>query len=199
MSHYAHRVACGFVEYCYQRYYNTIECSSPELLRDGSLQDYDSLVRVNPNLVWTISAMDLNKVKRLADNTNSRRFLLDVEMYRMGDMYDVPSLKKQAAHRLEWRLYEYSCARGSPGPILGLIAPVYEYTGSDRNILRRLLFRGLKSFRKSIWQHEASRSTLKTLKATVHGFDKAYRRIFSGSSANLRDEPFGWPSTAQLH
>ena len=193
MSHYGHRVASAFIQYCYQRCYDTMECSSPELIRAGSLQDYDGLVRVHGNLAWTASNAEVNTAKDVADESKKRRLHLDVEMWRMGDTYDVPSLKKQAAHRLEWRLYDYSCARGGPGPILGLIAPVYEYTGSDRNILRRLLFRGLRSFRKSIWQDKASRSTLQTLRRTVHGFDTAYRRIFSGSSANLRDEAFGWP------
>ena len=170
-----------------------MECSSPELIGTGSLQDYDDLVRVHGNLAWTASNAEVDTAKDVANESNKRRLQLDVEMWRMGDTYDVPSLKRQAACRLERRLYEYSCVRGSPGPILGIIAPVYEYTGSDRNVLRRLLFRGLKSFRKSIWQDEASRSTLQTLRRTVHAFDTAYRRIFSGPSANLRDEAFGWP------
>ena len=117
----------------------------------------------------------------------------------MGDTYDIPSLKRLAAYRLERRLYEYSCVRGSPGPMLGIIAPEYECTGNDRNVLRRLLFRGLKSFRKSFCQDEASRSTLQTLRVNVRNFDAAFRRIFSGSSANLRDEAFGWPTRSHFN
>ena len=193
MSHCGHRVASAFVQYCYQRCYDTMECSSPALIHTGSLQDYDSLVRVHGNLAWTASNAEVNTAKDVANESNKRRLHLDVEMWRMGDTYDVPSLKRLAACRLERRLYEYSCLRGSPGPILGIIAPVYEYTGSDRNILRRLLFRALRSFKRSLHQDEASRSVLETLRVDAHGFDAAFRRIFSGSSANLRDEAFGWP------
>ena len=175
-----------------------MECSSPALIRTGALQDYDGIVRVHSNLAWTASKADVDTAKNVANESNKRRLHLDVEMWRMGDIYDVPPLKTQAACRLEWRLYEYSRVGGSPGPILGMIAPVYEYTGSDRSILRRLLFRALRSFKGSIHQDEASRSALETLKANVYGFDTACRRIFSGPPANLRDEAFGWPHTSQV-
>ena len=199
MSHYGHRVGSAFIQYCYQRYYNTVECGSPDLLRDGRLQDYDALVRVHGNLAWIASNSDVATAKKVANESNQRRLHLDVEMWRMGDIYDVPSLKTQAAHRLEWRLYEYSCIRAGPGPIVGMIAPVYEYTGSDRNILRRLLFRALRSFRRSIHEDTASWSTVQTSREKIYGFDTAFRRIFAGSLTTWRNESFGWPSTGPLH
>lgn len=93
---------------------------------------------------------------RLANECNTQRLLLDIDMYRMGDIYAVPSLQLQSLAYLKVRLdallqEDESAAKA----FLEIVKPVYECTGSDDDHLRKMLVLYLRLFGRRFTSREA--------------------------------------------
>lgn len=110
---------------------------------------------------------------RLANECNTYRLLLDIDVYRMGDIYAVPSLSLHALACLKVRLDALLQEDKRAGEcFLEIVKPVYECTGSGDDKLREMLVLYLRLFGAKLTS-EGARKRLGELAGEVKEFGAA--------------------------
>ena len=95
---------------------------------------------------------------------------LDVDMWRIGDLYDVPTLKGYAAAQLFERLKRDHAHNGASQRLSSIILPVYEYSTRENRELRVIVMKFLRKHRSNISADEEATSSLQDIQAANQDF-----------------------------
>ena len=113
-------------------------------------------------------------ITRIAQECNTQRLLLDIDMYRLGDIYDVPALRLNALAGFKIRLDALLLEEDDRAaePFLDIIKPIYECTGREEDNLRKMLVLYLRLFSARL-ASEVARKRLGELAGEVKEFGSA--------------------------